>query len=356
MKEPQLLNNFLRSGLIVLAMSNLASLINYGFLILATRKLGPSNYSIVASVTALGTTFFGIFSIIPQIVAKALIYTGKNRKERKLVLNKIRLIIALFLLILVSIYITFSKQILYFLRFDNCYLMLIYLLSVVSSVTMLYNTGRLQAIQNFVSISVKDFTFSLLKIVFGLVLIYILLLSVYGALLADAIASIIVAIGMYIYANINEKLYLDKNIPIDGVESVNFTLLRNNLIRFIIPAITVAWVSGILLSMDIYFSKHFLSPSEAGVYSAAASIGRISLYFSGSLGAILFPKVLKNKETGISSTKDLFTIIVVTGFASILISIALSFFGEEIVKVLYGEKYIGSGRIVTIISWAMTFF
>lgn len=349
------MNTFLRSGLIVLVLSNFASLVNYGFLILVTRKLGPSNYSVVASVAALGPSFFGIFSIIPQIISKALIYVEKNKKERILVLNITRQIIAAVLLFLLFIYLLLSKDLLQFLKLNSYYPLYIYLVSVTSSVTMLYNTGRLQAIQCFVPISFKDFSFSFLKIILALLLLYYLSLSIYGALMADAVTSLIVAIAMYIYTNRKEKIYLRQCSLLNETEFVDLVVLKKSITRFIIPSIAVSWLSGILLSVDIYFSKHFLPPSEAGLYSAASSIGHISLFFSGSLGAILFPKVLKNRETGVSSTKDLASVAIITGSASILISIVLSFFGEDVIRILYGSKYIGCGQIVAIISWAMTF-
>jgi O-antigen/teichoic acid export membrane protein len=227
----------------------------------------------------------------------------------------------------------------------------VYAVSIFSSVAILYFTGVLQARQKFLPIALKDVGIALSKVVLAVVLVVALSYSVLGVLWAESLSAFGAAIGLALYVRARHSAGLP-DAPID--ESLSRSELRSSLLRLVVPVIVMSLITGLFTSVDLGLARHHLSEVEAGRYAAGASLGRVALYLSGSLGAIVFPRVLLNLEIKKSSRVDVLSAVSVTAVCSSTMSIAATLFGDSIVSLFFGSAYQGGGAILGTISWAMT--
>jgi O-antigen/teichoic acid export membrane protein len=73
--------------------------------------------------------------------------------------------------------------------------------------------------------------------------------------------------------------------------------LRSLWLYSIFAAIAATGIVA-LYSIDTVLARHFLSASEAGLYAALATLGRIVLFITNSVAIIMFPRVVALHERG----------------------------------------------------------
>jgi O-antigen/teichoic acid export membrane protein len=112
----------------------------------------------------------------------------------------------------------------------------------------------------------------------------------------------------------------------------------------------------LLTNIDMILVKHFFAPVEAGYYSIAQMVGKITLFLPIPVVMVMFPKLtsLEGQERRALSTLRLSLIIV----ASLCIATVLAslFFPSLIVRILSGKLYPECIPLVRFFSINMTFF
>jgi O-antigen/teichoic acid export membrane protein len=182
---------------------------------------------------------------------------------------------------------------------------------------------------------------AVLKIVIislGLPLIYL----VY-ALLFDAVA---LAVGLII-------IYLRKN---SSFKTWNFSKTRaKNLLNQSFPLILSAIVVTIYMKIDVVMLKT-LGSEVVGIYSAAANLSEAWYFIPTAIITSVFPAIINARKTDIDRynkrLKNLYDLLV---FISLPVAIFISFFANYIVDIIYQDKYIGAGAILSIHIWSGVF-
>ena len=115
-------------------------------------------------------------------------------------------------------------------------------------------------------------------------------------------------------------------------------------------AFLLFWV---ILSIDIAFARAFFAPRAAGVYAAAAVLGKAVLWLPTMVTQLLFPRLADRSARG-QKTAALMgrAMLLAVGLASLSV-VGLYVLGRQIFDILYGDRYDGAGEIAWQIGVAM---
>lgn len=103
--------------------------------------------------------------------------------------------------------------------------------------------------------------------------------------------------------------------------------------------------TGFFLELDLLLAKRFFSPEEAGIYAAAALIGKGILMFSIIASTVVYPKLVEERL----SRKGITAFLWGVGITLILFAsgyIFLNLLGKPVVGLLFGDKYTGVAELV----------
>lgn len=121
-----------------------------------------------------------------------------------------------------------------------------------------------------------------------------------------------------------------------------------------------AFLAGIgtvlLYNTDILLAKHFLSGSDAGVYSTLSLLGKMLYFGAGSLIPLLIPLTAKAEARYISSRKAFYLLLGIVAAAGSLILSGYLFFPEFIVSLLLTKRGLVTLPYLPLYSLGMLFF
>lgn len=105
------------------------------------------------------------------------------------------------------------------------------------------------------------------------------------------------------------------------------------------------WIQMLILfigNADMVFVKMFaISDTEAGIYSSGMVVGKMAMYVATAVAAAVFPMVAEEHAKGRDTRRLFFKALLYGGGASLLASLALNVFGDFVIQILFGERYMG---------------
>jgi O-antigen/teichoic acid export membrane protein len=147
-----------------------------------------------------------------------------------------------------------------------------------------------------------------------------------------------------------------KVFPLLKVKSSPDKKTFKDIITFSIPVTIASIISSILASEDTAILTYFRSLSEVGLYSVAIPTVSLIRYVPKALSIIMFPLsaelYFKAKDKLASTLTQMYKYLFI-----IVVPISLIFFSfsEEVINILFGEKFIGAAIAFKILSVAMIF-
>ena len=165
------------------------------------------------------------------------------------------------------------------------------------------------------------FGLGILFIVFGFAVKGVL----WGLILA-AIAAIL--LGLFL---------LRKNLRGQRVEVSH---LLPSMLKFYLPTLLILIALNSFYNSDILLVKHFFNEEMAGFYSAASVLGRVILFATSSLAAVMFPIVSENHTLGKNFRKVFYLTLSITAIGSFIITLAYFLFPDIFIQMLFGGKYL----------------
>jgi O-antigen/teichoic acid export membrane protein len=126
----------------------------------------------------------------------------------------------------------------------------------------------------------------------------------------------------------------------------------NSLNKITVLAFFVTVPTGFFLELDVLLAKRFFLPEEAGVYAAAALVGKGLLLFSTLASAVVYPKLVEEKlnRKGMSAFLwgiGITIVLFVSGYLFLLV------FGKPLVGLLFGDKFSGVIGLVPLYTLAV---
>lgn len=115
----------------------------------------------------------------------------------------------------------------------------------------------------------------------------------------------------------------------------------------------LAGLSGYIYSkMDQIMLLHYLDSATVGIYSAAVKLTQIWIFLPSLIIGSLFPAIINAKKTNYLSYKKRFqNLSAITVGITLIIATPLFIFSSPIIKITFGEDFMGSVSILNIYLW-----
>jgi len=269
----------LRNSAIYLTGSVLTGVLGYVFQFEAGHLLGPSAYAVVASaVAALYLLTLPVVGLQFVSARFASLAAAGNRVDAVvpmlLRMTGASLLVAIPVAVVLVI---FSPAVASFLNLSDH--RIVYLLAATGLATLLVtiNRGALQGLRRFVALSGNMLTDMASRLVFAGALVA----TGFGAL--GAIAAIALGPGV----SYLQSFLLLRHRGTSTREADRVTGIGQYVILATIASIGIQY----LFSIDTLLAKHYLAAEAAGLYAAAAVLGRVVYFLGLSVAGVMFPEV-----------------------------------------------------------------
>lgn len=122
------------------------------------------------------------------------------------------------------------------------------------------------------------------------------------------------------------------------------------------PLIFSAMMISLYMRVDQIMLKHMLDSSAVGQYVVATRLAEAWYFIPALITTSLFPAILNAKKTNqqlySERIQKLYDLLI---WFSIVIAIPITFLSNDIIELLYGEKYSESGLVLAMYVWATLF-
>lgn len=315
--------------MIMLIASTLSNFFNYLYQLSMGRLLTPVEYGELFSLLSLFYIFSMFSTTINTSITKftSVYIVSKDYGKIKTILVKAGRSLALIGGLIFLGVAALSPYISRFLNIENPLLVIVLFAAIPFGFVLPAYQGALRGLQRFKSLGISLSLWSFFKLFFGVVLVLLgfgVVGGLSGVLLAHAFALFITAIFL------RDLLKFEGDYEIGLEDMINYGALAF-LAMF---AYTTMW------NIDVILVKHYLTPLEAGNYSAISVLGKIALFAPGAVGMVIFPKTAEMHERG----EEHFNVLMKGLALALLISggivLTYALFPEFIIKFIYGGKYL----------------
>ncbi|MBI3962220.1 MAG: oligosaccharide flippase family protein [Deinococcus sp.] len=329
----------------MLLASTTANALNYLYTLLMSRSLGLEGYGSVVALFAL----IGI-AAVPTGVVQNVVVDATARLAAQGLGTRAGALLRVALVRLVALYgvtlaliLTGSTYLARFLQLPEPSLVTWAGLALFCAGLAPAALGVLQGLQRFPSLGLTTVLGPLAKLGVGVALVGLgwgvhgaVVGAVAGAALALATALFFVPAGWM--ARLRE--------PVVFLTPTSWRL-AGNLMAF----------TG-LLNLDVLLVKHYLAPSEAGLYAAASTGGKVLLFMTGAIPAVLFPQVITLHTRG--QAAEAYRVLQrALGYTLILIAPALAVYWAApalVMQLLFGQAYVGAAPLLRPLALGMAGF
>jgi O-antigen/teichoic acid export membrane protein len=203
------------------------------------------------------------------------------------------------------------------------------------------NNSYFQGIRNFKWLGFISIFSVSIRVLLAPLFIY-LGMGINGALTGIFLAVLLPTVIAYIniYA---ENKHADKNISTSFKESKKYVADSS---APILPIFLAAIAFSLMTQVDVILVNRFFPAFDAGMYSAAATIGRAVLYLPGGVAIVIFPYVASLHAQGESDYRDFYRLFLLTFFFCALAALFLFIFSDSVIEIFYGEAYVAAGNIL----------
>lgn len=120
-----------------------------------------------------------------------------------------------------------------------------------------------------------------------------------------------------------------------------------------LPIIAATTAFTVMTQLDMVLVRHYFSSEEAGVYAAAATLGKAVMYLPGAIAIALFPMVAANDAKSVGSANLLIQAVLLVGVLSGGGALIFLVFPEFLIHFLYGQAYGGAVEVLRYFGFAM---
>lgn len=317
---------FFAGSAIMIIGSNLANFFASIYRIVLARFLTLSLYGDLAAVISMVALSISVFGFISLVVVK-FVSQARNKKEVSNIFAwffKRSLFLGVFLLIAFTV---FSPV---FSNFLHVGLPITLLIGPILFVTLLGLVLKsfLQGLLKFGQYTVVSNIEILGRVIFGIGLV-LLGFGVFGAVTGILLSIVLSTTIVWFLLSDYRKFSLRDSFK-GG----------RDIFKYTAPVFLFSVASTSFLTTDIILVKHFLSSTDAAFYDSLSTVGKIILYGSGPVAAVMFPMISKKHAKG-EQYFDIFLLsLVLTAFLALAALVVYLFFPSIPVGILYGQKFL----------------
>ena len=334
------INPLFKGSLIMIMGTNLASFFAYIYHLIFGRILGPSSYSELATFISISTIFAAGFTALGTVIMKfASIEKDENVKSLFMWINKISVKVGIFLFFLLLI---LSSLLSNFLAIHINIILLLPFVVVLLFFSSIYRSF-LQGLLKFTKSVVVANVDAVARLTMGLILVG-LGFGVMGASFAFLIGMFLsVAISVYYL----KKYFVKKVKPYSKSEE---------LIKFAIPVLVMTISVTSLITTDVVLVKHFFDAHLAGIYASISTLGKIIVYGTTPIAAVMFPIISKRHAANKRSVKVLLLSSLLTFAIAGSVLVLYYFFSYQAVNILFGGRFIEATQYLFIFGFFSLFY
>lgn len=333
---------FFTSSAIMVIGSNFGNALAFVYHLVIGRLLGPVYYGELVAVISLATMFSVVFTFLSTVVIK-FTSSAKNRNEENAIFSwfvQKSFLISVTLFVLTLIFSPFFSNFLH-IELKIALLVPFFLFfSLISMVLKAFLQGLLRFYEAVLSLNLEF----LLRLVLGVLFVY-LGFSVFGAVLGIVISGII---GLFI------TFYFLKSYKIFSVgPKINFS---KDIFSYSIPVFVFSLTTTSFLTIDTLLAKHYIGAHDAGIYASLSNLGKIILYGTTPIGAVMFPMVSKRFSKGQKYMNVFILSLLLTSLASFVVLIFYKFFPGVAINILYGNSFLAGDKYLIWFGLFATFY
>ena len=340
-------NKIVLGSFIVTLSSIFTNFLAYLFQLVMGRALSVSEYGVLIAFFSLQSILTLPTGIIANSVTKTVTEIKNDDYPNGLSLffySLLKLNLAFSLVIVILMYL-FKDFIFSYLNISDTTLFLPFLFYVFISILFIYDKSFLQGLHRYKAFSLVGFLHVLGKLFTALIVLYYSLNLLWVFILLALFILLFEAFSLYLlFKNINKKVglfstkHLGKILRFSFFSSFGFlgiTLIFNN---------------------DILLVKHLFNAEIAGFYSSSAVMGRMVFYGASPIATVLFPICAERYHQKKGYLDVMFKGLTAVFLMSLAGFIVFYFFPEYIIKLMFGDKYLGSAQYLPLYSLYMLFY
>jgi O-antigen/teichoic acid export membrane protein len=308
----------------------------------AARALGPAEFGALGSLLAAYLIISLPLSSLSLLFARS-VATFVAHQDTASTASLLRIGLASLCLLGtmgLSVIALISPQIATFLQISSSGPVILMGLAIACAPSLFAVRGALQGLQNFAHLSF-NISFEAAIRFLGVVSLVGVGLGLNGAIGAYGLAPLLaLVIGLF-----SLRRFLTGEGPLD---KLSLQALPQNWLGFFVLFTCLAAMNQI----DVVVVKHFFSPEEAGLYHAAASLGKTLLFVAGILNQTMFPKVTEAQARGANSLPILKEYLAyVIGLCTLGI-VTIWVAAPQLLWVTFGQSYVGAAPLLRLFGLA----
>lgn len=339
-------SELLRSASVLISGSIIAQLLSILLRPILTRLFSPESFGIYSVYLSL----VGIIIVFSSLRYDDAIVLPKSDKESTNLLGLSLILNFLINLIFFSLVLLFGRKIISFLNLPSNFPVAI--LYIIPLGAFLFSTY--QSLNSWLIRRRKFFSVSLNKLVRrsseGASQISLAILKSFNGLIySDVIGQVANVATVAIQTRKNElNLKLISFVKLKYVFRKYSEFPKFNLIP--------AFMSSCSYLLPPIFINKFFSPETAGFFDQSKLLLSIPLAFiSASFSNVLLQKISEKFNKKESFLAELKPVLYIVGLISIVEIISILLFGEDLFKIVFGARWITSGKISKIMVWSFAF-
>jgi O-antigen/teichoic acid export membrane protein len=135
----------------------------------------------------------------------------------------------------------------------------------------------------------------------------------------------------------------------------NFNIAKS-LLKDSWPLILSSVAIGIYMKIDQVMIKNMLGDTEVGLYAVAVKLSEVWYFIPGIIMASIFPAIVSaHNRSEEEFNKRMGQLYFVMFWSSVLIALSTTFLAGPIIKILFGQEYIQSIKVLQIHIWSGIF-
>ena len=307
----------------------LNAFLNYAFQIIAARHFGPAQFGLLNSCLAgsgiLAVAAYPVRTVLVEQISQSEQTSHQGIWVDHFAWRVIATTAALFILASVAVFLLSIPM------SFNLFALVAAFSFVIPMASSGLVTGRLQSREKFRLLSLVGIVYSLGKLVVGVLVIYA----------TSNVSITVLAISITTFCITVWGLWLSRQASINS-----FSIPIGHTLRMTCVYLTLFTI----LNGDLLVVRLVLPAHEAGVYSAAALLGKGVLLLGMAFAEVAYPRYATNfieKRSLASITTNSLKVIVPVGTLG---AVLLSIIGTQIAKTLFGSQYGNLGNLSALIA------
>ncbi len=338
-------DTFLHNMATMFIATSLAGVFNYLYLLFMGRLMPPESYGVFGALYAFFYVLYILVDVIQTSIARftaEAMAKGKPGLVNFIVTGMLKTG-AIFAFVPLIACIAMANYITSFLQMDSSLPVIMLGFAIFFSMLLPILLGSLQGLCRFNTLGLVMLLNAGFKLLLGIVFVWL------GFDIAGALGAIGVAALLSIAASITPLRSL---LNFSGKSDFRLT----QVYKYAAPATLLLLCYSVPTSIDVIIVKHFFTPYEAGIFTAASVIGKIVFFFPIAVSVVMFPNVSGQHTQKKDTTNILKMCLIYTAFLSGLVALAFWVLPTGATRFFFGESYLRAASLARWYVVAMFFF